>query len=91
MAFDDGDADADSAEERPENQSNQSSNEDYDRVNSLNKIPTAQTIEKKEISPKLNKAKNSGNKTSRSYLRVRSNSSVFKTLNKTDSKVLDDP
>lgn len=31
-------------------------------------------------------------KSSRSYLRVRSNSSVFnKTLNKTDSKVLEDP
>ena len=43
----------------------------------------------------LNKSKSSGNmkskKTSRNKLRVRSNSSVFKPLNKDDSKVLEDP
>jgi hypothetical protein len=59
-------------------------------------LNTPQNITEGSQEESLNKSKSSGRigkgkMTSRSKLRVRSNSSVFKTLNKTDSKVLEDP
>jgi hypothetical protein len=59
-------------------------------------LHTPQNITEGSQEESLNNSKsagrlNKGKKTSRSKLRVRSNSSVFKTLNKTDSKVLEDP
>ena len=83
MAFDDGDADAASCEERPQQESNENNESKLDRVMSLKRVrnddKSARTI------------KSSSGKSSRSKLRVRSNSSVFKTLNKTESRALDDP